>query len=211
MKRLAMCIVMVLPVLYHVTASAEPVYQGLALSGQATTALAHAYDAAGFKGDTPSPFRLRPYVVTIYSDRTTFLVEFLSETTQAHESVIVSAITGAIIWKTGETKNETALAQNWTLGAILPGIMTGEIIVFYEQARKDKYAPLASGNYSIDFEPRAAGASVAFSKVKAPRTASLLMPTMDPNCHTMPGCFTGPHYFVDVLNNVVSIGEPVKI
>jgi hypothetical protein len=144
--RLAICFSMALIVLYPVTTSADTVYQGPGISGGAIRALVRAFDVAGLPGTMAPPFRLRPYVVMIHAGVGFFLVDFLSEATSAHQGVAVSATTGEVISKPQDW------ADNSVEGIVLPGIVAGEIISVFEQARRDKVVPLESETLDVHFE-----------------------------------------------------------
>jgi len=135
-----------------------------------------------------------------------FLINFISETTIAHQSVAVSATTSSVIWKTGQPDGWAGNFGGSTEGVVLPGIMAGEIISAYEQARGDNFAPLENGNFDTHFEPTGGGLFISFPIIEGPKAAFARpnpMPTPKQGC--LSGCFTGTAYLVSVTGARVSV------
>lgn len=179
------------------------------MSGLATNALVRAYEASRLDNGESPPLRLEKYVVTIRSNGSSFIVFFLAQTEAVAMPVVVSARTGAIIWKEGEHMAVTMPDLNLTAGYLLPGIIAGEIIAAYRQAASDQFKPLSTGAYNIWYDPRAGASVVGFTKLDGPPSVVSTEPAATPTPNAHQSCssvgLTGPNYTVTVINSEVSV------
>ena len=174
------------------------------LSGFATNALVHAYDASGLEDKTPVPFRLEPYIVTIgQTSAGHYEVQFWGETTDEHRDLYVQGKTGAVVpWSQLRdlvSSNEVAL----------PGISAGAIIAADQKALSDPEisppykALLKEGAYNLNYALASGMTYIAFIWLTdPPDTVSLSpSPTPAPNGKCLPGgCNDRFAYFVDHRN-----------
>ena len=179
------------------------------MSGLATNALAKAFQVSGLAGGESPALRLRPYVVTIRSDGDSFDIFFLAQTQARAIPVVISAHSGAVIWKEGDPSDASTRPTS-TGGYVLPGVVAGEIIAAHKQAILEGYKPIQNGAYNLWYIPFGGGLDVGFSRLNAVPTSASTGPqspeaTPEPGAKCFSGCLTGPAYTVTIIDQTLKI------
>jgi hypothetical protein len=195
------------------TEADEYQYYGPSLSGLATNAVVQAYEGSGLDGDTPAPFRLENYVVTIHTFGDYLEVLFAGNTTAEIHDVLIVGKTGSVARLHRDPVTKTYPVPAATEGYVLPGVVAGEIIVGYREALREKYAPLKTGAYATNFEAYAGGLNIRFEKTQEPTVVSVLpAPTPTPGAlRCLSGCATGPGYSITIRNGRITIKRAVSL
>jgi hypothetical protein len=188
-------------------------YNGPVLSGLATNALVQAYEASKLDGDVPAPFRLQNYLVSIRTFGDYFDVFFDANTTVESHDVLIDGKTGAVARLQRDPVTKLYPVPAATEGYLLPGVVAGGIIVAYREASREKYAPLTTGAYAINFEAGAGVIGIGFKKTQAPGVVSVIpAPTPTPGAvRCLAGCATGPGYIITIRNGLIAIKRQVSL
>jgi hypothetical protein len=201
----AACSFLVLAVLLSAARAVATGYNGPTLSGLATNALIQAYGASGLDADTPPPFRLQGYVVTIHTFGDYFKVVFAANTTAEVHVVWIAGRTGSVVRLQPDPVTNPVPAA--TEGYMLPGIVAGAIIVAYREALREKYLAPKAGAYAANFDAGGGIVSIYFEKTQEPTVVSTVpAPTPTPGTwRCLSGCATGPGYYITMRNGRITI------